>query len=178
MNVFILNSGRCGSTTFIQACRHISNYTAGHETRVHLIGAGRLAYPERHIEADNRLSWLLGRLERTYGDRAAYVHLTRDRAASAASFAKRAGFGIMKAYRDGILLEGEPGQSAYDVALDYLDTVDANISQFLAGKSRRMAVRLEHAEADFATFWRWIGAEGDLERALAEWGNRYNASAG
>jgi len=178
MNIFVLNSGRCGSTTFIQACRHITNYSAGHESRIRLVGAERLAYPDQHIEADNRLSWLLGRLERAYGDRAAYVHLTRERTAAAASFAKRAGFGIMKAYREGILLEGEAGQSAYDIALDYLDTVEANIAHFLAGKPRQMAFRLEHAEEDFIAFWRWIGAEGDLDAALAEWRTRYNASAG
>ena len=28
MNVFILNAGRCGSMTFIAACRHITNYEA------------------------------------------------------------------------------------------------------------------------------------------------------
>ena len=67
MNVFILNSGRCGSTTWIRACTHIDNFSAGHETRSHLSGDARLDYPDRHIEADNRLSWLLGRLDRQYG---------------------------------------------------------------------------------------------------------------
>lgn len=56
MNVFVLNSGRCGSTTFIAACRHITNYSSGHESRATLIGEERLAYPTQHIEADNRLS--------------------------------------------------------------------------------------------------------------------------
>ncbi|MDD4882105.1 MAG: hypothetical protein PHX10_11065 [Gallionellaceae bacterium] len=177
MNVFILNSGRCGSTTFIQACRHISNFSAGHETRVQLIGAERLAYPDNHIEADNRLSWLLGRLDAAYGDAAYYVHLSREREAVAASFARRAGFGIMKAYREGILLDGVPSLTAEAVAGDYLDTVEANIELFLRDKSHRMAVRLEQARVDFPAFWRWIGAEGDLELALAEWDRRYNASA-
>lgn len=177
MNVFILNSGRCGSTTFIQACRHIANYTAGHETRVRLIGAGRLAYPDNHIEADNRLSWLLGRLDRAYGDAARYVHLTRAREATAESFARRAEFGIMKAYREGILLDGEAGQSPHDLALDYLDTVEANIGLFLRDKTHKMAFRLEQAQDDFRSFWQWIGAEGDLDGALAEWATCYNASA-
>ena len=176
-NVFILNSGRCGSTTFIQACRHIENYSAGHESRVHLIGAARLAYPANHIEADNRLSWLLGRLDRAYGDRAYYVHLVRAPEATAASFAKRAEFGIMKAYREGILLEGEAGQTAHAHALDYLDTVEANIALFLKDKTHRMTFRMEQAQADFAAFWDWIGARGDLERAMAEWHVRHNASA-
>jgi len=177
MNVFVLNSGRCGSTTFIEACRHIRNYSAGHETRLRLIGPQRLAYPARHIEADNRLSWLLGRLDQAYGANAFYVHLTRARAPTAASFARRADFGIMQAYREGMLLGGEPHQSAEALALDYLDTVAANIECFLRDKPARMDFRLEHAEADFRLFWQAIGAEGDLDAALAEWGVRYNASS-
>ncbi len=176
MNVFILNSGRCGSTTFIEACRHIRNFSAGHETRLRLIGPDRLAYPERHIEADNRLAWMPGRLEEAYGARAWYVHLTRAPEAVAASFARRADFGIMKAYRDGLLLEGEPDQSALDQARDLVATVEANIRLFLRDKPRVLPFRLEQAEADFRAFWHWIGAEGDLDRALAQWQVRHNAS--
>lgn len=176
MNVFILNSGRCGSTTFIQACRHIENFSAGHESRVHCIDDARLAYPDRHIEADNRLSWLLGRLDRAYGDRAWYVHLTRSREATAGSFAKRRDFGIMKAYREGVLLGGEPGQTDLAIARDYLDTIETNIALFLRGRPNVMDFRLENAGQDFRRFWAWIGARGDLEAALAEWDVRHNAS--
>jgi hypothetical protein len=178
MNIFILNSGRCGSTTFIRACGHISNFTAGHESRVRLIGEARLAYPDQHIEADNRLSWLLGRLDRVYGERAFYVHLERAPGTAAESFASRSGFGIMKAYREGILLEGEAGMSELDIAHDYLETVKANIELFLKDKRNQMPFRLEHAREDFIAFWNRIGAQGELERALAEWGHRYNASTG
>jgi ferritin-like protein len=52
--------------TFIRACRHITNYTAGHETRSTLLGEDRIAYPRQHIEADNRLSWMLGKLGKKY----------------------------------------------------------------------------------------------------------------
>ena len=176
MNIFILNTGRCGSTTFIQACRHITNYSAAHESRARRIGEERLAYPPRHIEADNRLSWFLGRLERAYGGEAFYVHLSRDRDAVAASFARREGYGIMKAYREGILLEGEPDQTPLALAYDYIDTVESNITHFLRDKPHAMAFRLEHAKRDFTHFWERIGAEGDLERALAEWDVRHNAS--
>lgn len=178
MNVFVLNSGRCGSTTFIQACRHIDNYSAGHETRIHLIGAERLAYPPAHIEADNRLSWLLGRLDRAYGPDAFYVHLQRARDATAQSFARRSGFGIMQAYREGILLGGQPEHSAIDLASDYLDTIAANIALYLRDKPQQMTFRLENARHDFADFWQRIGATGDLAAALAEWQYPYNASHG
>jgi hypothetical protein len=154
------------------------NYSAGHESRIRLLGDARLAYPTQHIEADNRLSWLLGRLDRTYGDSAWYVHLSRERAATAVSFAKRQPFGIMKAYREGILLEGEAGQTANDLACDYIDTVTANIDLFLKDKHHTMAFNLENARADFARFWHWIDAQGDLDKALSEWDSRYNASDG
>jgi len=176
MNVFVLNSGRCGSTTFIRACSHISNYTSAHESRIHLLGDARLAYPPAHIEADNRLSWLLGRLDDAYGDDAFYVHLQRDIDATAASFVKRADFGIMQAYREGILLGGQPGQSAMEIALDYLQTVERNIACFLANKTRKMTLQLEHAKQQFPELWQQIGADGNLDAALAEWDVAYNAS--
>ncbi|MDH5785527.1 MAG: hypothetical protein OEZ16_07960 [Chromatiales bacterium] len=176
MNVFILNSGRCGSTTFIRACSHITNYSAGHESRAGIVGPDRLRYPANHIEADNRLSWYLGRLDRHYGDGARYVHLLRDRETTAASFARRHEFGIMQAYREGIVLEMEGEPDAMAIARDYLDTVTANIEHFMQNKSHTMTIQLERAEEGFVTFWEWIGAEGDLSAALAEWQVRHNAS--
>lgn len=177
MNVFILNSGRCGSTTFIKACQHISNYSAAHESHVNDTGAQRFAYPDNHIEADNRLSWMLGRLDRIYGDRAYYVHLMRSPEATISSFVKRADFGIMKAYREGILLHEDNNVTDSDVAEDYLDTVTSNIALFLQNKSRQMSFRLENAEQDFGLFWEEIGAQGDKAAALKEWGKAYNASS-
>ncbi len=175
MNVFVLNSGRCGSTTFIRACGHICNYSAGHESRVQLLGEQRLAYPPDHIEADNRLSWLLGRLDAAYGERGWYVHLSREPAATAVSFAERSRFGIMQAYREGILMHDEPQVSDLALAEDYLHTVEANIALFLRGKPRRMEFRLERAKQEFRQFWDWIGAEGDLDAALGEWKVAHNS---
>jgi len=177
VNVFVLGTGRCGSVTFIRACSHISNYSAGHESRATLVGAQRLAYPDNHIEADNRLSWLLGRLGETYGERAFYVHLSRQVPATAASFARRSGFGIMQAYREGILMGGQPQQSALDVALDYIETVEANIRLFLQDKPNSMKFTLENAAGDFREFWDRIGARGDYARASSEWSVCHNASA-
>ncbi|MES9824615.1 MAG: hypothetical protein ABW127_09315 [Candidatus Thiodiazotropha endolucinida] len=175
MNIFILNAGRCGSTTFVQACQHISNYSAAHESRSTLTGKQRLSYPDNHIEADNRLCWILGRLEREYGNDAYYVHLTRDRRQSVESFVKRKEYGIMQAYREGILMDGQQ-QPAAEIAADYLDTVACNISLFLKDKRHKMTFSLENAASDFVDFWHWIGAQGELDKALAEWRIRYNAS--
>ena len=178
-NIFVLCTGRCGSTTLARACQHFDNYTAAHESRSHLTGPARFAFPPGHIEIDNRLSWLLGRLERTWGDDAAYVHLTRDPEEVAQSFAKRAGQGILKAYRNDILMKA-PTKSAdtplLEFCRDYVDTVTANIVAFLKGKSHVMAMTLDGMEDQFDSFTGWIGATGDLDAARADLATRHNAS--
>ncbi|QEP42201.1 hypothetical protein D5085_03045 [Ectothiorhodospiraceae bacterium BW-2] len=178
MNIFILNSGRCGSSTFIAACRHIDNYSCGHESRATALGSARFDYPDNHIEADNRLSWLLGRLDRHYGQQPFYIHLQRNREASAASFAKREQLplGIIPAYRNGILMGASPAATALAISDDYLDTVESNIKLFLKDKPKQMPFWLERAADDFKRFWHAIGAEGDFEAAVAEWQIRHNAS--
>jgi len=178
MNVFVLSTGRCGSTTFERACRHITNYSCGHESRVDCLGPARLDYPPRHIESDNRLAWFLGRLERRFPRDVFYVHLQRERRAVARSYARRLDAGLMmSAYAHGIhlYLPEDIGDRAQEIALDYVDTVTANIDLFLAPKPNRMRFRLENAKEDFREFWRRIGAEGDFEAAVAEFDVAYNA---
>lgn len=174
MNVFVLCTGRCGSVTFSQACKHISNFTSAHESRCHMLGDERFSYPPNHIEVDNRLSWLLGRLEEYYGDHAFYVHLRRNDKETAESYAKRSSSGIMRAYRQDIMLGLPPDTELLDVALDYCDTVNQNIAAFLQDKTHTMQFALENAQEDFKAFWKLIGAEGDLEAALTEFGITHN----
>lgn len=182
MNVFVLGTGRCGTVTFIRACQYITNYSSGHETRSAAIGADRFDYPDDHIEADNRLSWFLGRLGRHYDDREVlYVHLRRDREATAASFLKRwdgpQRAGIMRAYRQGIIPKGSewPERQRFHVCLDYVDTVTANIIDFLHDRTH-LTLHLEDIEPGFTGFLDRIGADGDLAAARDEWNNRHNSS--
>lgn len=176
MNVFILNSGRCGSSTFIKACRHITNYSSAHESLLTKTGLQRFNYPKNHIEADNRLSWLLGRLDKSYGDSAFYVHLKRKPQDTAASFSKRIEFGILKAYEQGVLMHDKHLLPANDIARDYIATVETNINLFLKDKTRKMDISLETVKTDFTVFWNAINAQGDLNNALSEWDINYNAS--
>ena len=177
MTVFILCSGRSGSTTFIKACSHITNYTAGHESRSGLLGMDRVAYPENHIEADNRLTWFLGKLDQAYGDDAFYVHLHRNRKETAKSFTKRFNCGgIITAYSTAMLINCRFRHKPIDFAYDYCETVESNILLFLKDKTRTLDFPLEKAQKNFALFWRAIGAQGDLSAALAEWDRSYNAT--
>ena len=177
MNVFVLCTGRCGSTTFTRAASHIENYTADHERRIRALGRERLSYPPNHIEVDNRLAWMLGRLEETFGKRAFYVHLKRDPEAVAHSFDQRWGlrFGIISAYRNGIL-SGAGDAEKYAICVDLVRTMESNISAFMADKPYKMDFQLESAERDWVAFWNAIGAQGDLPASLAEWRVPHNAT--
>lgn len=174
MRVFVLCTGRCGSMTFARACRHISNYTSGHETRSRRY-TGRLRYPDQHIEVDNRLSWMLGLLDATYGDDPVYVHLQRDYEAVLDSYKRRtrSATGIVPAFAHGIIQSAECADYEQATRL-MLDTVRANINLFLRDKSKVIRLRIEHPHDGFTRMWDMIGADGDPKAALAELGNRHN----
>lgn len=181
MNVFILGTGRCGSVSMIRACRHITNYSSGHESRASLSGPERFAYPENHIEADNRLSWLLGGLDSVYGDEAVYVHLKRDREKTARSFLRRFASrrSMIHAYTEGIKMtvpETLDKDQRLAYCRDFVETVYKNVDAFLKGKSRTMELQLENIDEDFMKFWTLIGAEGDPGEALKEFSVKHNAS--
>lgn len=153
------------------------NFTAAHESCKSAVGDARLAYPDRHIEVDDRLSWLLGRLGRAFpDDRTFYVHLRRDDEATARSFVKRWGKGIIRAYAKGILTGPVKQRDPLEVCLDYCDTVNQNIESFLESRPHSMTFRLEDADAGYREFWSRVGAEGDLAAALVQWDTRHNAS--
>jgi hypothetical protein len=174
MNVFVLTTGRSGSLSFSEACRHMTNYSSGHETRVGLVGEDRLAYPEHHIETDDRLAWFLGRLDAAYGEDAFYVHLLRNDEDTAASRVRRWNKPMMRAYRNGILWDVDPDIDRLEVARDLNETVNSNIRFFLRDKPQQMTVEIETAQDSFPEFWTRIGAEGDLEGALAEFDRRHH----
>jgi len=180
-NVFVLGTGRCGTASFIEACKHITNYTSGHETLSRVLGRERFMYPAKHIEADNRLSWLLGQLNFFYGDDAFYIHLKRDPEKVAYSFMKRfKGRGsIIRAYAEGVK-KTPPRRFSKDEKLqichDYINTITSNIDFFLKDKPNHMVMQLEHIETTFPLFWERIGAEGSIEAALSEFSTAYNAS--
>ncbi|MCB9301026.1 MAG: hypothetical protein H6566_10290 [Lewinellaceae bacterium] len=176
MNVFILCTGRSGSTTFVRACQHMDNFSAGHETRSALVGEERLDFPDNHIEADNRLSWMLGKLGKKYGKDAFYVHLRRDIETTAVSFNRRWDYpgSLIRAYTEGILMAGD--QRGLKYCRDLLETIHFNIEYFLRDKPNQMTISLENIQEDFPRFWEWIGAQGDLEAAVRELEIHYNQS--
>jgi hypothetical protein len=186
VNIFVLSTGRCGTKTFFEACRFMTNYTAAHESGNRLGKAdsppyASFRYPQRHIEVDNRLAWFLGHLEREYGDAAFYVHLLRRPEEVARSYLNRGRESILFAFASAVLQYWEHAADLDEderlrVGLLYCETVNRNIELFLRGKTRQLTMWLHEAKEPFAALWERIGAEGDLEAALAAWDVRHNAA--
>lgn len=179
VNVFVLCTGRCGSLTLARALGHITNWTSGHESRAHLL-KGRLDYPDRHIEVDNRLAWFLGGLATRYDDdHTLYVHLRRDPAAVAESYSHRfyVRAGIMHAFGAGIIRGRRhvPAPDRPQAARMYVDAVEENLAEFLAHRRHTMTMRIEQPHEPLDALWRRIGAEGDRQAAHTELNQRHNA---
>ena len=182
MNVFVLCTGRSGSTSFIKACQHITNYSSSHESLTDRFLNERFEFPENHIEADNRLSWQLGQLDEKYGKNAFYIHLKRDKLAVAGSYKKRFLLpkSIIYAYANGIKKRPPEILNKVEsllVSLDYVETVNSNIKFFLKDKPRQITIDLYNIKKEFEQFWYEIQAEGDLELALKEFDKKHNKSA-
>ena len=206
MRAFVLSTGRCGSTTFAKACEYMSNFTSGHETRWGLHGPERFAFADNHVEVDNRLSWHLGELGHRYPDalfvhlkrdpnavalsysRRWYrdpPYRYRSMPRGLRRITRRAEMlrasssdGIIEAYAYSILGREEepwPEVERIEVCHAYVETVNRNIEQFLDGRDG-LSVDLESARHDFPLVWNRLQAQGDLDAALAEFGNVHNAS--
>lgn len=180
MRVFVLSTGRVGSTTFYNACKHITNYTCSHEgmygdenikKKWHTVGSSRIIYPDNHIHIDGRLAFLLGRLDQMYGKDAFYVHLRRSIRHVVKSRTQPFSSGLIDSYRK---IMGIRDHSIYDIADDLVKNTIANIQFFLKNKPKKLTIWIEKPE--WVTFWKLIKAKGDCVAGMGELANRYNTA--
>ena len=181
-NVFVLSPGRSGSKSFVEASKHLSNYSASHESRGGKLGEERFAYPQFHIEADNRLCWFLGPLSERFKEREVlYVHLIRDFEATVDSFLHRLRnstyrSSIIDAFAHGVLMK--PGdwtpEEEVEVARLYVSTIHSNIEEFLRSRNS-ISVQLDDGGGSFDAFLEQISADGDLTLTRNTWQQIHNA---
>lgn len=172
MRVFVVGTGRCGTSTFYQACRHVANFTAGHESAARTLGL--YPYPDGHIEVAAHLSMAMGRVMRAHQS-ARWVHLIRDRDDAVRSLASQSQVQLDSFARHWFqAFQADPNE----VAAAFYDCVNANIERMLetVPPQRSKTLQLERIGDQWQEFWDWIGAEGDFEASLAEWERRYNSS--
>lgn len=176
MKVAVLTTGRAGSMSLYKACQHIRNFSAGHDSKEGALAAERTRIADDHIEIDTRFAWLLGQLHEQNGDQIHYVFLTREVGAIAASYNRRwtNRKGIVRGYCEAILQRDKP-ESDIAIALDLVETAEANIRTFLSGR-RHSVIRLEMWEDDLKRFFADIGADADIDKANAAFSQRHNAS--
>jgi hypothetical protein len=182
VNVFVLSTGRAGSTTIARACGHFDGWTAGHETRSRELGKKRFDYAPNHVESDNRLTWVLGRLFERFGEDAMYVHLQRDPEEVAVSYNQRWSHdgAILPAYRAAILMTTQPPKirpgtpEGLMFARDYVSTANANIAEFVRHRANTFSLDLEDLVEQFPAFMDRIGAEGQWADIHYELVTRYN----
>lgn len=168
MRVFVVGTGRCGTSTFYQACRHIENYTAGHETAARTWTI--YPYPDKHIEVAGHLSMLMGRVIYAYPG-SFWVHLIRRKEACVRSLASQSQAPLDSFARHWFqVFQLDPLKAA----IGFYDCVNANIRTMLNGVEH-MTIQTEWAKDKWSEFWERIGAEGDYDASVAEWDRKYNA---
>ena len=184
MRIFVVGTGRCGTRTFAQACKFITNYTSGHET--HSINRpADLEYPDGHIEVDHHLAWAVPLLLRRYpaGPGAFYVHLLRDRAACVASLSRRSDMDLWAMIGCFARCSRKTPEMRKKIAAHFYDAKNAIIEVSLGMRSGGsgyslsgdvLSVFVESLPEAWPLFWKAIGAEGNYEAALAECSKRYN----
>ena len=175
-NVFVLCTGRCGSTTFYKACSHIKNYTSGHESKISDPTMERFKFPKHHIEIDNRLSWFLPLLDVFNNEnRTFYVHLVRNFELTVNSFMKRKG---PKSHLDnfirGFCNQNDVNENRYQLAKRMVATIDMTINNYVHNKPHVRDFFIEAAKEQFPYFCEQINADVNIEKAIKEFDIKYN----
>jgi len=186
VRVFVIGTGRCGTRTFAQACKRIQNFTSAHESHSRR-SIGDLDYPDGHIEIDHHLSWGLPLLLDRYpaSPDTLYVHLLRERAACVASLSRRIDMDMFAALSSFVTCNRRTPELRRRAAEYFYDSRNAAIDLALRKPSigsgyalsvagNHLTVFVESLPEVWPLFWEVIGAEGDMEAAMAECRKRYN----
>jgi hypothetical protein len=168
MKVFVLGTGRNGTKTFARACEHLTNYSVSHNTIRE--GAGfdhkmrALESKDNHIEVDDRFLWRdPAKVVRSY-TKPRRLHLQGS---------------LLNTFYHGIL--GTPVEKRKVSVADAekagalcVEVINKNIEHFLAGKPHQIFIDIDHPAEKFRRFLEEIGAEGDVDAAVAEFETIYD----
>lgn len=167
-NVFVLSTGRCGSTTFTKACSHFKGWTSGHETCV----GKEFNFPDKHIESDPHLVWRLPELMEKYPD-ALYVHLWRNREDCIKSLAKRSSLNHYAVITE---MSSVKLVDRTKVAERFYDFVEMVITKTFDGIPNTIHIECIPLRIEWVTFYEMIGKPEGFDESIAEWKIKYNRS--
>lgn len=170
MRIFVTGTGRCGSVSFHEACKFITNYTTAHETE-----SSTLEYPDNHIEVNPQFRKCIGRIQNKYPD-SKWVHLIRSEAYCVPSLASLDGGEIMRGYyqlHKSIIQNDSPLVIASEFWKAENEIIACQLMCRVPHKQRR-TIHLENINNTWNMFWDWIGAEGNFEESLNSWKTPHN----
>lgn len=174
MRVFVVGTGRCGTSTFYQACKHITNYTVGHETKKGPSKIGDWEFPDNHIEISSNLTIALPHLIRTYPE-AKFVRLKRNKQDCIKSLAE--------CVPESMVMFAKQWWYLYDIdliSLDYLKVASTfydwceELYQMVLPIGS-LFYDIEKMEQNFAKFCLTIEATGKLADGTSEFKKKYNS---
>jgi hypothetical protein len=169
MRVFVVGTGRCGTCTFYQACKHITNFTVGHESW--LPGTQLPEFPVNHIEIASHLYPHMGFLKVAYPT-ALWVHLRRDRTACVQSLANNLQVEVECFHQ---MWAMQPAESTLLAAEFYYDTLNRSIPGFMGLVSFNFSI--DHIDRDdWKQFWTILTATGDFNKSYEEFSRKYNTT--
>ena len=167
MRVFVVGTARSGTTTLYQACRHIKNYTAGHESEAGMVPTYH--YPNQNIEASHLLVIAIPLLRSRYPD-SKWVHIVRNKEKTVASMRRQlwdwSEWWVAQWY-----LTQQHSDIYYGIE-SYYDRVNDLCKELMPAE--HMTIDIDTAKEQWPDFWNWIGAEGEMEAAMKEFDRAYN----
>jgi len=170
MRVFVFGSGRCGSVSFAESCKYMTNYTCAHESINY-----DLEYPDNHIEVNPQFRVIIPELMSKYLD-AKFVWLTRNPEKVTASIRV---LDKGRWLRDwwvfyNTLKPTNLDEAARITTRCLLHTCSIVFQQI--PESQKKLLMIEKIQHQLKDFWDWIDAEGDFELAKESFNKPKNTS--
>lgn len=168
MRVFVVGTGRCGTSTFYQAAKSIEGYTCGHESEAARIPSW--TFPDNHVEVAAQLVYAIPLVLEKYPD-SKWVHLIREREACVDSLAHQV-WASMAAFAQQWFMCDHPAD-VVKTAAKFYDMTNALIPALVPEK-QLMTIHLETLRRQWPDFCTWIGARyfGDVVDEVFE--KRFN----
>lgn len=173
MRVFVVGTGRCGTSTFFHACNHITNYGCGHESKRGPKQIGNWSFPDDHIEIASNLTVGLHKLIYKYPN-SLWVRLKRNKRECVRSLAEQASEAMLDFAHQWWYLDMTEAVDNIEVASQFYDFCEDYYQRRLPNNA--LFLDLEHIREQWSVFWNEARAEGDYLASLKEWDRNYNAA--
>jgi hypothetical protein len=182
MRIFVVGTGRNGSSTFYHAASHATNFQVNHETWRSKSPSNSCYVDVRdkkrdQIEISSSVPFFIVQIMRKYPE-SKFIHLVRRRTKCRDSLVEHH-TSRMRAWAWNWFSDREPKMK--NVAGAYYDATAESLHSLLP-RDQTLTLPLEEAKTRWAAVWEFMDCEPGVDSpefaaSLAEWDRRYNAGA-